>query len=108
MGDEARSLAFQHVPVQHVREEVARDVLLVISRRVGSALIDNSAAGDVTALEVAVGNVLEIAEREGVVQRPMLAEALDVIAALDLVKHGLAAPVGAGDDVAVAVEVEAP
>jgi len=62
----------------------------------------------VTALEAGDGNVVEIAVGVRIVQRPVLAESFNVIAALDLMQHGETAPIGAGDDVAVGVEVETP
>ena len=41
-------------------------------------------------------------------QRAVLAERLPVVASLDAVEHDEAADVGAGEELAVAVEVEAP
>ena len=50
-------------------------------------------------LKSLVGHVIEVTVGVRIVQGAVLAEALDVIAALDLMQHGEAAPVGAGDDV---------
>ena len=55
-----------------------------------------------------MANVVEVAERVGIVQRPVLSERLPVVASLNAVKHDEAADVGAGEELAVAVEVEAP
>ena len=52
--------------------------------------------------------MVEVAERVRIVKRPVLAERLPVIAPLDAVEHDEAAHVGAGEELAVAVEVEAP
>ena len=59
------------------------------------------------ALEACVRDVVEVAVGVRVVQRAVLGEALDVVRPLHLVQHREAAPVGAGDDLAVPVEVEA-
>src|SRR5262249_61934697 len=66
-----------------------------------------AAAGDVPALEPGVRDVFEIAVGVRVVQRAVLAEALDVVGPLHLVEHGEPAPVRAGDHLPVLVEVEA-
>src|SRR5262249_54963730 len=58
--------------------------------------------------EVAVWDVVDEAVGERVVQRAVLAERLPVVAALDAVQHGEAADVGAVEQVAARVEVEAP
>ena len=71
-------------------------------------MIDDSAAGDMAAFEAGVGNVVEITERVGIVQRAVFAEAFDVVAALHLVQPDLLAEIGPRNDVAVLVEIEAP
>ena len=59
-------------------------------------------------LKFACGDVVEVAVGVRVVQRAVLAERLPVVAALHAVQHREAAEVGAVEEVAVAVEVEAP
>ena len=60
------------------------------------------------AADAGVTNVIEVAERVGIMERPVLAERLPVIAPLDAVEHDEPAHVGAGEELALAVEVEAP
>src|SRR5207245_612435 len=105
---ETGALRLQHVPIDGVGQEIAGYVDVVKRLRECAALVDNSAAGDVAAFEAVVRDMVEVAEGVRILQLPMLAEVLDVIAALDLVKHGNAAEIGAGDGVAVPVEVESP
>ena len=72
------------------------------------ALVDDPARGDVAALLGAlVGDRAEVAVRVRIVQRTVLGEALQVIAALDHVKRDVG-PVAAAEGVAGGVEVEAP
>ena len=52
--------------------------------------------------------MVEVAERVGIVERAVLAERLPVVSSLDAVEHDEPADVGAGEELAVAVEVEAP
>jgi hypothetical protein len=105
---EAGALALERVPVDGVRQQVRGDVLVLVLLGKGPTRVEDAATGDVAALESLIGDVLEIAEGVRVVQGAVLAEALDVVAALHLVQRDLPAPVGAGDDVAVAVEIESP
>ena len=70
-----------------------------------AALIDDAAARDVPALEAGIGDVLEIAVGVRILQLAVLGESFDVVGALHLVQHGGIAPVGAGDHVAVPVEI---
>src|SRR5262249_4928159 len=71
-------------------------------------VINNAAAGDVPSFEPAIGDMIEVAESVRVLQLAVLAEVLDVIGPLDLVKHGTAAEIRTCDGIAVAVEIEAP
>ena len=96
------------VPVDGVREQVGGDV--GVAERLGkrAALIDDAAAGDVAAAVALVRDVLEVAVGVRIVQRAVLGEAFDVVAALHLVQADALAVVGAGDGVAVAIEIESP
>ncbi len=72
------------------------------------ALVDDAAGRDVAALlGPLVGDRAEVAVGVRVVQRPVLGEALEVVAALNHVKRDVG-PVAAAEGVARAVEVEAP
>src|SRR5439155_14615752 len=73
-----------------------------------ATLVDDAADGDMAAVKILVRHVLEVTVGVRVVQRAVLLKPLDVITALDLVEHRVAAPVGGRDSVAVRVEVEAP
>src|SRR5439155_25087807 len=105
---ETRSVAFEHVPVDRVCQQIARDVGAVETVRKRATLVDDSAAGDVAAFEPGVGNVIEVTERIRIMQGPVFAETLDIISALHLVQPDLLAEIGPGDDVPMFVEVEAP
>ncbi len=107
-GGETAALRREFVPVEAIRQQVAGDVGVAEARRQAVALVDDAAAGDVAAPEVLVGDVVEVAVGVRVVQRAVLAERLPVVAALNAVQHDEAAVVGAVEQVAVAVEVEAP
>src|SRR5579884_2866914 len=96
------------MPVHGIREGIGRHVGVCKTLREGATLVEHAAAGHMTALEAAVRYMLEIAIGMRIVQGTMLGEALDVIGALHLMQHGHVAVVGAGDDVALAIEVEAP
>src|SRR5205814_2311534 len=71
------------------------------------ALVKNEAAGQGAAEEAAVPNRVEVAEGVRVVQGAVLAKALDVIAALDVMAERLGG-VAAGEELAVAIEVDPP
>src|SRR5579875_30032 len=105
---ETRSLAFDNMPVQRVRKEVSGDVDVAKRIGIGAALIDDAAAGHVSAFEMLIRDMVEVAVGVRIVQRAMLAKTFDVIAALYLMQHGEAAPVRAGEDLAVFVEIESP
>src|SRR5262249_46092698 len=66
------------------------------------------ANSDVSAAGVAVRSVIEVTVGVRVVQGAVLAEQLPVVAALDAVQEDEAAVIGAVQQVAVAIEVEAP
>src|SRR5437870_1677216 len=108
MRAERRAGQRQVVPVDGVPQEVGGNVFPAEARRVGVAAVDNAADRDVAATEVLVRNVVEIAVGEWVMQRAVLAERLPVAAALNAVQHGKTADVGAVEQIAMAVEVEAP
>src|SRR5262249_29406254 len=77
LGLEAGAVSLQGVPVDGVREWIGRDVDVIKLLGKRAAVVEDAATGDVAALEVLVGYVIEIAERVGVVQGTVLAEALD-------------------------------
>src|SRR5262249_37272711 len=102
------SLPLQGVPVHRIRQKVTGDVPVAVLLGIRSTLVDDAATGDVAALEAGVRQMLEVAVTVWIVQGTVLAEVLEIIAALHLMQTGKAAPVGAGDEVAVRVEVHAP
>src|SRR5262249_33337200 len=71
-------------------------------------LVGNAPHRDMAPSEITVRNMIEETECEWVVQRPVLAELFPIIAALDAMQHREAADVGAVEQIAVAVKVEAP
>ena len=105
-GGETRSLRHHLVPVDRVRQQVAGDVLVAHLRGVPIGLINDAATGHVSALELLVRDVLEVAVGVGIVQGAVLGEALHVVGALQLVQHREAAIVGAGDAPAVLIEIK--
>src|SRR5438105_2401443 len=96
------------MPVNRVGKRVSRDVSLIKLFGKSSALVENAAAGYMPAFESLVGNMVEIAEGIRVLQFAVLAEAFDIVGALHLVEANDVAKVGAGDGVAVGIEVESP
>src|SRR5205807_39097 len=72
-----------------------------------AALVNDAGLSDVAAAPVGVGDVVEVAERIGVAERPVLGETLDEVAALHVVDHHVVAVVGAGEQVAVGVPLQA-
>ena len=97
---EGRAVALEHVPVDGVRQQVAPDERAAERRRKGVALVDDPAGRDVAAvLGPAVSDRAEVAVGVRVVQRAVLGEALDVIAALYHVKRDVGA-VAAAEGVA--------
>ncbi len=78
------------------------------SRREQALLVNGAPDGHVSPLEIRVGHVLEISEREGIVQVAVLLELLDVISPLHSVHHHVAAVVGAVKQVARLIEIETP
>ena len=72
-----------------------------------TALVDHAAAGQRRAEEADVLHRVEIAEGVRVVQWAVLAKALDVIRSLHVVAERLGG-VAAGEELAIAVEVDAP
>src|SRR5439155_10108079 len=89
-------------------EQIAGDVLAAEAGRERVASIDDATDGDVSATRIAMRHVLEITVSVGIVQRPVLAERLPVVAALHAVQHVNAAVVRAVEQIAVLVEIEAP
>src|SRR3989442_5237159 len=105
---ETGPVAFQHMPIDCVREQITRYVNAVELRWKSASLIDDAAIRDVAAFEPGVRNMIEVAEGVRIVQRPVFAEAFDIVAALHLVQPDLLAEVCSRDDVAVLVEIESP
>src|SRR5262245_48799085 len=89
-------------------EQVGRDVTAPPLVRQGIRFIEQPTDGDVTAAQFTMRNVLEVTERVRVVQRPMFSERFPVVASLNAMKHGKTADVGAGEELAAPVKVEAP
>src|SRR6267154_4966538 len=96
------------MPIDCVREQITRYVNAVELRWKSASLIDDSAIRDVAAFEPGGRNLIAVAERVRIVQRPVFAEAFDIVAALHLVQSDLLAEVCSRDDVAVLVEIESP
>src|SRR5262249_15056127 len=88
--------------------EIASDVLAAELSRERIALIDDTADSDVSAARIAVRHVLEVTVGIRIVQGPVLAERLPVVAALDTMQHVNAAVVRTIEEVTVLVEIEAP
>ena len=89
-------------------EQIGGDVTASPSRRERISLVKQAADGYMSAGHAGVANMVKITKRVGIVERPVLAERLPVIASLNAMKHHESADVGAGEELAVAVEVEAP
>src|SRR5207249_1839805 len=89
--------------VQHVRKNVRAPEF----RRKRTALVNDSAAGNMPSAIAGVRHMVEVAVSVGVVQRAMFAKVLYVIRALDLVQHFLI-EIRSGQDLAALVEIEAP
>ena len=79
---ETGPVAFQEMPIDCVGEQITRYVKAIELRWKSAALIDDSAISDMAAFEAGVRNMFEITVGIGVVQRPMFAEAFDIVAAL--------------------------
>ena len=94
--------------VYRMAEQVGGDIPAPPDLRQRIGVIKQPAHRHVPAAHTGVTNVVKIAERVRVMKRPMLAERLPVIASLDAVEHDEPAHVGAGEELALAVEVEAP
>ena len=107
-GLEGRAEPRDLVPVDRMIEQVGGDVAAPPGRGQRVGLVEQAAHRHVAAADAVVTDVVEVAERVGIVQRAVLAERLPVVAALDAVEHDEPADVGAGEELAVAVEVEAP
>src|SRR5439155_2994577 len=105
---ETGPVAFQDMPIHRVGEQITRDVNAVELRWKSASLIDDSAIRDVAAFEPGVRDMIEVAERVRIVQRPVFAETFDIVAALHLVQPDLLAEIRSRDDVAVFVEIESP
>src|SRR5439155_11993371 len=82
MAFETGPVTFEDMPIDCVGEQITRYVSAVEPGGKSAALIEDSAVGDMAAFEPGVGNMIEIAERVRIVQRPMFAESFDVVAAL--------------------------
>src|SRR4051812_31125970 len=96
------------MPVDSVRQQVGGDVLIMECGRQAVSLIDDPATSHVSAAEVLISNVLQVAKCIRVVQRAVLAKTFPVVTALDLMQQRIAADVGAGEQIAMAIEVESP
>src|SRR5207249_2490153 len=96
------------VPVDGVTQQVGGNVLAAKLGRERVALVDDAADGHVAALETLVRRVVEMAEGERIAEGAMLVELLPVVAALHAMEEDVAAEVGAVEQVAVCVEIEAP
>ena len=105
---ETGPVAFQDMPIDCVGEQITRDVNAVELRWKSASLIEDSAIRDVAAFEPGVRDMIEVAERVRIVQRPVFAETFDIVAALHLVEPDLLAEIRSRDDVAVLVEIESP
>ena len=81
-------------------------ILPVEVRAHQAAAVDAEGVGEPVGVAV-VGHVVEEAEGVGVGERAVLAPALDVVAALDVVEAAVVAPVGAGEEAACVVELDA-
>ena len=88
-------MRLENVPVDCVGEEVGGNESVVEFAGKRTALVDDAAAGDMAALESLVRHMVEVAERVRIVQLAVLAEAFDVVGALDLMEHRRMAIVGA-------------
>ena len=107
-GLEGRAEPRDLVGVDRMIEQVGGDVAAPPRRGQRVGLVEQAAHRHVTAADAVVTDVVEVTERVGIVERAVLAERLPVVAALDAVEHDEPADVGAGEELAVAVEVEAP
>ena len=96
------------VAADRVTEQVGRDVPAAPPGRPGVGLVEEAAGRDVAPVQAVVPDVVEVSIRVRVVKRPVLAERLPVVASLDAVEHHEPAHVGAGEEPAVRVEVQAP
>src|SRR5262245_16045912 len=103
-----RATRLDVVPVHRVAEQVRGDVFATKLRRKCRPLVDHAADGDMPAAEILMRNMVEIAVREWIVQRPVLAKRLPVIAALHAVQHDVPAKIGAVQQLACGIEIEAP
>src|ERR1043165_7908709 len=96
------------MPIGRIGEEVSCDVSAVEAAWKRAAMVDNPAGRDVTSFETCVRDVIEVTKSVRIMQRPVFAEALDIVTALHLVQPDLFAEIRPGNEVAVLVEVDAP
>ncbi len=105
LASESRFLPSERMPVEIVGQGIGGDIGAAKRGRQAVAFVDDAATSNVTAFEALVRHMLEIAEGKGIVQFTMLGETLDVIPSLHLMQADDIAIIGAGDSVAVEIEV---
>src|SRR5438445_3157522 len=108
MASETGAIALEHMPINRVGQQIARNVSAVELCWKSAALINDSAIRDMTAFETFVRNVVEVTEGVGIMQRAVFAEPFDVVSALHLMQPDLFAEIRPCNDIAVFVEIESP
>src|SRR5262249_53758290 len=107
MRGEGRAFRIELGCAHGIDAEVRIDHGVLESRGKQSALVDGEPAREGAAKETPMLDGVEVSEGKGIVQRAVLAEAFDVVAALHMMAQRFGG-VAAGEELAVTIKVDAP